>query len=73
MSLAVDLHEHLIQMPAPSAGFHARNSALSDLGCQQRTEPMPPVSHSFMADIDATLMEQIFHIAKGQRETARTP
>ena len=69
VSLAVDLHEHLIQMPTPSAGFHARNTSFSYLRREQWTEPMPPKSHSFMADIDATFVEQIFHIAKGQRET----
>jgi hypothetical protein len=30
--------------------------------------PMPPVSHSFMTDIDAAFVEHIFHIAKRQRE-----
>jgi len=29
---------------------------------------MPPVSHSFMTDIDAAFVEHIFHIAKRQRE-----
>ena len=29
---------------------------------------MPPESHSFMADIDAAFVQQIFHISKGQRE-----
>ena len=29
---------------------------------------MPPVSHSFMANIDAAFMEQVFDIAKGQWE-----
>ena len=67
--LTVDLHEHLVQMPAPPAGFHARNPALSDLGREHRAEPMPPVSHRFMADIDAAFVQQIFDIAKGQRET----
>ncbi len=68
MPLAVDLHEHLVQMPAPLAGFHARNPPFSDLGREHRTEPMPPKSDGFMADIDAALMQQIFHIAKGQRK-----
>ena len=29
---------------------------------------MPPESHRFMADIDAPLMEQIFHISEGKRK-----
>ena len=66
MSLTVDLHEHLVQMPAPSAGFHTDNPPLSDLGSKQRTEPMPPISHRFMTDINAMLMQQIFHRAERQ-------
>jgi hypothetical protein len=30
---------------------------------------MPPVSHGFMANIDAALVQQILDIPKGQRET----
>ena len=29
---------------------------------------MPPISHRFVADIDAAFMQQIFHIPKQQRE-----
>ena len=65
----VDLHEHLIQMPAPAAGFHTLDPALSYLGSEHRAEPMPPVSHRFMTDINATFMQHVFDISKGQRET----
>jgi hypothetical protein len=65
---AVDLHEHLVQVPAPATGFHAFDPALTDLGSKHRPEPMPPISDGFMADIDAPFMEQIFNIAKGQRK-----
>lgn len=61
----VDLHEHLIQMPAPAAGFHTLDPALSYLGSEERAKPMPPISHRFMTGIDATFVEQIFHISKG--------
>jgi hypothetical protein len=40
-------------VPAPFARFHARNPSLSDLGREHWTEPVPPVSHRFMADINA--------------------
>ncbi len=69
MSLTVDLHEHLVQMPPPPAGFHSGNPPFSDLRRKHRTEPMPPVSHSLMTDIDAAFVQQIFDIAKRQRET----
>ncbi len=69
MPLPVDLHKHLVQMPAPPAGLHAGNSAFSYLGSDHRAKPMPPVSHRFMADIDAAFVQQILDISKGQRET----
>ena len=69
MLLTVDLDEHLVQMPPPSAGLHALNPSLSDLGSEHRAEPVPPVSHRFMADIDAAFVQQILDISKGQRET----
>ena len=69
MPLAVDLHENLIQMPAQLAGFHARNPPFSDLGREHRPKPMPPISHSLVADIDAPFMKRIFHISKRQRKS----
>jgi hypothetical protein len=39
------------------------------LGSEHRAEPMPPVSHRFMTDINATFMQHVFNISKGQRET----
>ena len=68
VSLAIDFHEHLVQMPPPATGFHALDAALSDLGREQRAEPMPPISHCFMADIDATLMQKILDVPKRQRK-----
>ncbi len=68
-SLTVDLHEHLVQMPPPPAGFHSGNPPLLYLGRKHRTGSMPPVSHSLMTDIDVALLQQILDIAKGQRET----
>ena len=32
----VDLHEHLVQVPPPVAGFHALDAALPDLGGEHR-------------------------------------
>ena len=64
-----NLHEHLVQMPPPPAGFHSGNPPFSNLGRKHWTEPMPPVSHGFMADFDAAFVQQIFHIAERQRET----
>ena len=38
----------------------------SDLGGEHRAEPVPPKPHRFVADIDATFMQQILNIAKGK-------
>src|SRR6056297_3130124 len=65
---AIDLHEHLVQMPAPPAGAHALDPPLSYLGGEDRTEPMPPEPDGLVADVDAPFMEQILDVAKRQRE-----
>jgi hypothetical protein len=67
--LAVDLHEHLIEMPAPVfETAHPANPLPTDVACEQRAEPVPPLPHRLMADIDPTLEEQVFHIPQAQRE-----
>lgn len=63
MSLTVDLHEHLVQMPAPPAGFQTLDPPFLDLRSKHRTEPMSPKSNDLVAHVDAALVEQIFHIA----------
>ena len=35
------------------------NPTPPDLGCKQRTEPVPPVPHGLVADVDATLGQQV--------------
>ena len=68
MPLTVDLHEHLVQVPAPSAGFHAFDAALADLGGEDRAKAEPPEPDGLMADVDATLVKQILNIPQRQRE-----
>ncbi len=68
MSLPIDFHEHLVQMPAPLARSHGRNTPFSYLRREHWTEAMPPVSHRFMTDIDAALVQEILDISKGQRK-----
>ena len=38
------------------------NAPLPDLRGKHRTEPVPSETHGFVADIDATLEQQIFHL-----------
>ncbi len=62
MAFTVDLHEQFVEMPAPLAGTHAVGSTFSDLTGEHRSEPMSPEPHRLVADVDATLMQQIFDI-----------
>jgi len=58
--LAVELHVHLVEMPAPvPEPAHPRNSPAADVACEQRPEPVPPHPHRPMADVDPTLEQQI--------------
>ena len=46
------------------------NPALADLRGKQRTEPVPPVPHGLVADVDATLGQQVLDLS--QRQWKRT-
>jgi hypothetical protein len=43
------------------------NAALSDFSGKDRAESIPPEPHRLVADIDATLEEQILDLPKRQR------
>ncbi len=68
MCVAIDLHEHLVEVPSPTAGLHPLNPTLPDLGGKHRAEPMPPVSDRLVADIDAPFVQQILYVPERQRE-----
>ena len=66
--LAVDLHEHLIQMPTPlGIAAHVRDPLLSDLGGEHRAKPVPPKPDGLMADVDPALGQEILDVAQRQR------
>jgi hypothetical protein len=67
--LAIDLHEHLVQVPTSSVELDALDPALPNLGCKHRAEPMPPEPDRLMAHVDAALVEQILDVPKRKRET----
>ena len=62
--LPVDLHENLVEMPSPIRICMGLNSPLSYLRCEHGAETVPPISNRFMANIDATFVQQIFNVAK---------
>ncbi len=43
------------------------DTPLLDLRREHRTESVPPETHSFVADIDATLKQQIFNLPQRER------
>jgi hypothetical protein len=67
--LAVHLDVHLIEMPSPVfEAPHAADPLPADVGGEQRTEPVPPVPHRFMTDVDAALEQEVFDVAQAQRK-----
>jgi len=40
------------------------NPTLSDLSSKHRTEPIPPEPHSLVANVDATLKQQVFDLSQ---------
>ena len=51
--LAIDLHKHLIQMPAPlRIAAHARDASLANLGGEHWAKPVPPEPNGLVADVD---------------------
>lgn len=69
IGLGVDLHEHLIQVPAPvSKTPPEADTALAHLAGKHRPEPVPPEPDGFMAQIDAALELQILDVPQAQRE-----
>jgi len=62
--LSVELHVHLVEMPAPVAQApHLADSLTTDVSREHRPEPVPPMPHRCMADIDPALEQQIHHIS----------
>ena len=63
MSLAIDLHVDLINMPSPVAkATQPADPLTTDVGSEHRTEAVPPQPHRLVAEVDAPLKEQILHI-----------
>ncbi len=65
--LAIDPDEHLVEVPSPlGKALMMLNALLPYLSGKDGTEPVPPEPHSFMANIDATLEQNIFYLPKRQ-------
>lgn len=67
--LAIDLHKHLVQVPAPlPAGASAVDASSLHLGSEYRAEPVPQEAHGLVPDLDAAPVEEVLDVAKRQRE-----
>jgi hypothetical protein len=53
--LAIDLHENLVQVPAPVLIPTVMNAPFLDLRGEHRSEPAPPEPNRLVADIDTAL------------------
>ena len=67
--LTVDLHEHLVEVPAPMPEAAHRARPLSpDVAGKHRTEPVPPKADGFVTQIDAALEQEVFDVPQRQRK-----
>ena len=68
--LTVQLDVHLVEVPAPvTDAAHTRQPLAPDLAGEQRTEPVPPHSHSLVANVDPVFEQQVLDVAQRQRIT----
>ncbi len=68
MLYAIDLHKDLVEMPPPVLICpHGIDASPLDLGGEDRSEPVPPEPNRLMRDVDAALMQQVFHIPQPKR------
>ncbi len=64
--LASDPDEHLAEVPSPLGKRPMMNASSPDRSGEHRTESVPPEPNGFMANIDATLEQNIFYLPKRQ-------
>lgn len=63
---AIDPDKDLVDMPPPQGIGVLSYPAFSDFRCEQRAEPVPPITNCFVTDIDAPFEEEVFDVAKLQ-------
>ena len=65
LSLAIDLHEHFIEVSAAVAKTaHPRNPLAPNFRSKHRHELAPPMPNRLVANVDPTLEQQILNIAQ---------
>jgi len=66
--LAVNLHEHFIQVPLPIGVCAGAGYVFCGFLQQKSAQIGPPESNRFMADVDAALVQQVLNIPERKRE-----
>lgn len=64
MRLAIDPHEHIVQVPPPERIAPVLDSPHPDLGRERWTEPIPPEPHRLVADVDTALEQQVVYLSQ---------
>ena len=68
--LPIELHVHLVEVPAPLTETTHRAYALpADIAGKHRTEPVPPHPHGLVTDVDTALEKQVLNVSQRQRES----
>ncbi|CAM3247759.1 hypothetical protein SPAN111604_12980 [Sphingomonas antarctica] len=63
VGFSVNVHEHLIEVPAPQTkAAHSAHSLTTNVGGKHRPEPVPPEPVRLMSNINAALEQQILDI-----------
>ncbi len=68
VGLVIDLHVHLIEVPAPTARPHGLDPAPSDLTGKHRAKPVPPETNRLVCDVDAALVKQVLDVPQRKRK-----
>jgi len=63
--LSVDLHENLVQMLLRvRKGTHPIDTLSTDFGGKHRAKSVTPEMHGFVANVDLSLVQQVFYISQ---------
>ena len=64
----VDLHEHLVEMPASMLKMpHRLDPVSTDFSREDRPEPVPPEPHCLVGNVDPALVQQILDVPERER------
>ena len=68
--ITVDIHEHLVQVQLPfRACPQTSDPLISSLRGKNRAKSIPPIPHSFVADVGNALVQQVLDIAERKRKS----